>query len=43
MRKKIYSYCMCEFVEEAVGFDNLESIEKRKYLHHLKVTHGLEP
>ena len=42
MRKKIYSCCLCEFVGETVGLDNLWPLEKRKYLHHLKMAHGLE-
>lgn len=42
MRKKIYSCGLCEFVEETVGLENLWPLEKRKYLHHLKMVHGLE-
>ncbi len=42
-RSKIYACPICEFVEHAVGFDNLESREKRMHLHHLKTEHGLEP
>ena len=42
-RSKIYACPVCEFVEHAVGFDSLESREKRMYLHHLKTEHGLEP
>ena len=42
-RSRIYACPVCEVVQHAIGFDNLESREKRMYLHHLKTEHGLEP
>ncbi len=43
VRGRIYACHVCEFVEHAVGFDDLEPREKRMYLYHLKSAHGLEP
>ncbi len=43
IRTRVYACPVCEFVEHAVGFDNLESKERRMFLHHLKIVHGLEP
>ncbi len=43
MRTRIYSCAFCKFVQQTVGIDNLEAIDMRKYLYHLKRTHGLEP
>jgi hypothetical protein len=41
--KQIYSCSFCKFVQETLGVENLGSVDERKYLFHLKQSHGVEP
>ncbi len=43
MRTRIYSCAFCKFVQQTMGVDNLEAIDLKKYLYHMKRSHGLEP
>ena len=42
-RNQIYCCTFCTFIQENVGVENLDAIESRKYIFHLKNSHGLEP
>jgi hypothetical protein len=41
-RMKIYSCPLCELVQKT-GVENLEAIDERKYVFHLRMDHFLEP
>ncbi|MHB1867699.1 MAG: hypothetical protein ACYCPP_01990 [Nitrososphaerales archaeon] len=42
-RNEIYSCSFCKFVQEIRGIENLGSVDERKYIFHLKQSHGIEP
>jgi hypothetical protein len=42
-RNQIYCCTFCNFVQQSVGVENLDAIDQRKYVFHLKKAHGLEP
>jgi uncharacterized protein (DUF169 family) len=43
VRFEIYSCAFCEFVQNSMMFEELEAIDEKKYLFHLKHVHNLEP
>ena len=43
MRVRIYSCAFCKFVEQTIGIENLEALDLKKYVFHMKDSHGLEP
>lgn len=42
-RKQIYSCTFCSFIQEAMDVHQLEPIDERKYIFHLKQSHSLVP
>jgi hypothetical protein len=43
VRFEIYSCAFCEFVQSSMMLEELEAIDEKKYLFHLKHVHNLEP
>ena len=43
VRYDIYSCAFCEFVRSSMETEELEAIDEKKYLFHLKHVHNLEP
>ncbi len=43
VRFEIYSCAFCEFVQNSMMTEELEAIDEKKYLFHLKHVHNLEP
>ncbi len=43
VRNEIYSCAFCEFVQNSMMTEELEAIDEKKYLFHLKHVHNLEP
>jgi len=43
VRYEIYSCAFCEFVQNSMMAEDLEAIDEKKYLFHLKHVHNLEP